>query len=252
MSFATVLLILGLARAQDPVVAPVDVPPPPVAAPTEPKPPEEIERETRIFDRLLGGAEAPPPTPLPVATQPMHLWSWAWVGAAAILLPFVWYIKRRMEQRVPKGGSIQVLSQTPFGRGGVLAIVRVEDEDGFQRRLLVGMGSGDPTLVADLGTSEEEDGNTPGLEPRSGTVPASDDPPTSESEEDVPEFMKDRILMDRLERERKLLEVTEKGPLPDFIDELLAERHRPDDGGDPPSAGLASRPRPSRRTRRTT
>jgi len=64
-----------------------------------------------------------------------------------------WYTRRRLSGRFTPGADrpITVLGRQPLSASSALILIAVDDGDGGTRRLLVGTGSGAPSLVADIG-----------------------------------------------------------------------------------------------------
>lgn len=101
------------------------------------------------YDRLFGAdptaVEAPAPEPGPAIP------SWALpAGLLALGLAGAWRLKRDLNPAAAPS-PLRVIARQPAGDRSSLLLVEVPGADGQARRLLVGTGSGAPTLVADLG-----------------------------------------------------------------------------------------------------
>jgi hypothetical protein len=126
------LLALGSASAQDTLPR----------ATAEPRP-SESEAYARLFAE---GAEESAPAP----SEPVLP---GWIYPAALGFFGLWAATRL---RAPQGGDVptaamSVVSRTPLGDRSHLLVVDVTGADGERRRLLIGTGTGAPSLVADLG-----------------------------------------------------------------------------------------------------
>jgi len=126
------LLALGSASAQD-------------ASPrsTEAGRPTESEAYARLFADSPEDASSEAPEP----AFP------SWIYPAALGFLGLWAATRL---RPPQGGDVptaamSVVSRTPLGDRSHLLVVDVTGADGERRRLLIGTGTGAPSLVADLG-----------------------------------------------------------------------------------------------------
>lgn len=227
-------LVTPLARAQEPHAlssAPetlskeqlepsVDAP----EVPTEqPRTPEQELRDRQVYERLIGQHpdESEPTLPQPLSLG-AYLRSWGWLAGLAILGGAAWFFRRRMTGFKPRAGAVEVISQVPLGRGGLVALLRVEDEDGRFHRILVGLGGSSPTLLTDLGAAEDlSPQETTNSVPRTFRLPpdtvatpgSSSGPSEPDDTPEEPEFMRAAPTSPQ-----------GQGPLPSLIAEVLAEK----------------------------
>lgn len=126
------LLLARLAQAEDP------------GAPTDPG----------TYERLFGTqpvAVAAPGASEPDTPSPWRMLAPTLLGVVGL---FCAWRMRAGAPRLAAGKPIEVLCRHPLGDRNVLILLEVLDADGERRRLLVGTGSGAPTLVADLGQAQ--------------------------------------------------------------------------------------------------
>lgn len=107
-----------------------------------------VAEEPQTYERLFGEEPATAEVATEVAPSPWKLVGPAALGVACLFLAW----------RMRAGGTLlgvnkqlEVLSRYPLGDRNTLILLEVLDADGERRRLLVGTGSGAPSLVADLG-----------------------------------------------------------------------------------------------------
>jgi len=104
--------------------------------------------EPSTYDRLFGAGTTETTTAAPTEGSP-----WRLVGPAALGLVGL-FCAWRLRAGTPSplaGKPLKVLCRHPLGDRNALVLIEVIDADGERRRLLIGTGTGAPSLVADLG-----------------------------------------------------------------------------------------------------
>ena len=104
--------------------------------------------------RLLGPVEEVPGDTLGLQPQPGQLLP-MWVYPLAMLLVIALLLSQWKRKSPVTPGEIRVLSKTPLGREGSLAIVEVGSDDGESKKLLLGLhGNSAPRLIDYLGSEQ--------------------------------------------------------------------------------------------------
>jgi hypothetical protein len=170
------LVLSALALAQD---APAEVmfgPEPPPAVALGPEAPAELVAppEAAVATPPVSSRTVETPTALPAETSAMPMDEWlqgAQTGESAALsgpdgitgtwwfLPLAlgvagaaWLTREKLKKKLDsKGETMTVLSRTNLTGKASVVLMEVPTADGGHRRLLVGVGDGPPSLVADLG-----------------------------------------------------------------------------------------------------
>jgi hypothetical protein len=119
---------------------------------------------TELQERLLGEPEPPRAQPLPPPSNTLPstpLWP---VPFVILAIGVLLVLRRRGFASLAEGAErdLRVVQRTTLTPGTQAAVVEVRDTAGTWRRLLVGMGAGAPTVLAELG----EVGEAADSEPR--------------------------------------------------------------------------------------
>ena len=107
-----------------------------------------------LDERLLG----PPPVVQQALEQPIEPPSMPWwpVPAAAVGIGLLLWVRKTATGALVEDTPITVIGRVPIERGAGLALIEVLDSDGRPRRLLIGLGNGQPPrLVSELGVVGE-------------------------------------------------------------------------------------------------
>ncbi len=112
--------------------------------------PLALADEPATYERLFGD----PPAATTETVPPAEPAPWGMVGAVALAgvgLLALWRL-RKSGPHGAAGRPLEILGRYPLGDRNALVLVEVVDGDGERRRLLIGTGTGAPTLVSDLGS----------------------------------------------------------------------------------------------------
>lgn len=111
--------------------------------------PRPVFTDEELNARLLGtGSEVGVTAAPPVATQRRSWWMWPMGLLGMLGMAGLVFQKRPWE--AGDTDDVLVLSRTAVTRTSSLAVIEVTDVNGDTRRMLVGLGGGAPSLVADL------------------------------------------------------------------------------------------------------
>jgi len=137
--------------------------PPALAAPVEIATPEPQTAEANAptesdvagftVDQVFAEEQALTAAPAAIPTGTNFGGSLGWVvGIAGLGLAFAGrkFVNHKLN-KTPEQERLEVLDRKGLGANSSLMLVEVETTEGGRRRLLVGIGQGAPTLVADLG-----------------------------------------------------------------------------------------------------
>lgn len=105
------------------------------------------------LDERLLGPEPPVPEARAPATPDLAS-SWP-LALGALGLGALWWGrgKLRLPSSLAREPELRVVGRTALGGGAGLAVVEVRGSDGGWRRLVIGTGTGSPSLVVDLGSA---------------------------------------------------------------------------------------------------
>ena len=115
--------------------------------------------EAAAYDRLFGNPKQSPGELSKADQQTVDAvseaaWPWWSLPLGLLAIGVLLIVRGRvMSQKIPVE-AIHVISRQPMGKDGTLALVEIHDGDDRKRRLLVGLGSGAPRLVADVSAWE--------------------------------------------------------------------------------------------------
>lgn len=126
----------------------------PVAAAPAAAPLADVPADADTYNRLFAD-DATAAASGQVETEPT-IPGWLWpLGLGAIGIVGAIHLKRQIKgARVE---NVKVLHRTALGDRSALMLVEVADARGERRRLLIGTGTGAPSLVADLGDVKSDD-----------------------------------------------------------------------------------------------
>lgn len=108
-----------------------------------------LAEEPSTYARLFG--DEPVATTEPAEAPPASPWRLLAPAALGIVGVFCAWRLRLGTPKISAGKPLEVLCRHPLGDRNALVLLEVIDADGERRRLLVGTGTGAPTLIADLG-----------------------------------------------------------------------------------------------------
>lgn len=109
--------------------------------------------EAATYDRLFGdGSTTPVTAAVPEPGMSLPIWLLPLTLAGLVGGFFLW--KERQPKQFQPSAALRVVQRQSLGDRNAVVLLEVIEPNGEVHRLLVGTGSGAPTLITDLGLSE--------------------------------------------------------------------------------------------------